>query len=210
VARELGDDIETRSDPPPPTRWRAVRSWLEGAAIALVLAGIVYFALGLRGGSSDDPSQRSTPDTATTTPTSLSPEAEVEQAYRAFEAMLIRLGPAPNPDDPEIAQRTTGEFRGRLERILTDRRARGLIVKAGAEAGPTSVAVVANGGSATVKACYVDQAAIVNKRTGVTVDPMRTANERLTITFTEEDDRWKVSHFVIDRKPGTRELATCG
>ncbi|HKE76674.1 MAG TPA: hypothetical protein VKB57_23855 [Acidimicrobiales bacterium] len=207
MASELGDDIETRSDPPPPTRWRAVRPWLEGAGIALLLVGIVYVALGLRGGSSDDPAHRSA--AGTTTSTSLSPEAEVEQAYRAFEAMLVRLSTAPNPDDPEIAQRTTGEFRARVERIMADRRARHLLVRFGAEAGPTSVSAVVHGGSATVKACYVDQAAIVNGRTGAVIDPMTTVHERLTVTLDEDRGLWKVSHFVVDRKPGSEELAAC-
>jgi hypothetical protein len=204
VARELGDDIETRSDPPPPTRRRAVRPWLEGAAVALLLVGIVYAALSLRSGSSDDGRRGGSATSLATTSTTLSPEADVEQAYAAFDAMLARLNPAPNPDDPEIAKRTTGEFRAQFERVLADRRARRWAVKAGPDYGPQRVATTVRGESATVQSCYVDQAAIVNVDTGAAVDPMTTVTEHQTLTFVREEGQWKLRRLVIDhdRQPG--------
>ena len=209
---ELGGAEETQSDEPspPPTWWHTYRGWFEGAALVLVLALVAFVVTGIVIGGSDDDPPRSASRPSSTSQTTLSPEAEVEQAYRGFDAMLARLNPAPDPDDPEIAQRTTGEFRARLERIMADRRARGLRVQTGAAAGPRSVSAVVNGRSATLTACYVDQASIVSERTGATVNPMRTVTEQLTLTFAEESGLWKVSRFVIDRKPGTDELAPCG
>jgi hypothetical protein len=44
-----------------------------------------------------------------TTSTTLDPATEVEQAYLAFENMFTRLRASPDPEDPEIGQRTTGQ-----------------------------------------------------------------------------------------------------
>ena len=58
------------------------------------------------GGSSSD---GSTTTTVASTTTTLSESEEVEAAFLAFDAMLDRLREAPDPDDPEIAQRASGE-----------------------------------------------------------------------------------------------------
>jgi hypothetical protein len=167
---------------------------------------VILAILVVRGPSTDAPAA---PPLRSTTSTTLSPEAEVEQAYRAFDAMLARLSPAPDPSDPEIAQLTTGEFRARLERVLADRRARGLAVKLGPEDGPLSVDTRVTSGSAVVKACYVDQAVTVNVETGANVDAMRTVREFQTLTLVREQGTWKVRRLVVERKPGTEELAPC-
>ncbi len=57
------------------------------------------------GSSSDD----STTTTVASTTTTLSESEEVEAAFLAFDAMLHRLRESPNPDDPEIAERASGE-----------------------------------------------------------------------------------------------------
>lgn len=205
---ELGAEHETQRGRTQVGWWRTRRGWVEAVGIVASLALLAYLVVGLVRDPQPGRAGHQRPVVATTS-TTLSPEGEVEQAYREFDAMLARLSPAPNPDDPEIVQRTTGEFRDRLRRVLADQRARRLAVELGPEYGPTKVVVTVKGDAATVKACYVDQSAIVNVATGASVNPMRTVRELQTLTFVREGGRWKLHRLVIETKPGTQELVQC-
>lgn len=211
MADELGGPEETQSDEPspPPTWWHTYRGWFEGAALVLVLALVAFVVTGIVIGGSDDDPPRSASRPSSTSQTTLSPEAEVEQAYRGFDAMLARLNPAPDPDDPEIAQRTTGEFRAQIERVMADRRARRLAVRTGPDYGPREIVTTVSGESATLQTCYVDQAAIVNVTTGAEVNAMRSVTEHQTLTFVREGGAWKLRRLVIDHDAQPGKLPDC-
>jgi hypothetical protein len=80
-----------------------------------MVAGAIVASLDACGNrGSGDAATTTTPATSAptvdpTTSTTLNPATEVEQAYLAFHEMLVRLREAPDPDDPEIDQLTTGQ-----------------------------------------------------------------------------------------------------
>jgi hypothetical protein len=167
---------------------------------------VILAILVVRGPGTDAPAA---PPLRSTTSTTLSPEAEVEQAYRAFDAMVSRLNLAPDPEDPEIAQRTTGEFKSQYELVLADRRTRGVAVKTGPRYGPTALTTTVDGSSATVRTCYVDQAATVNAMTGAEIDAMTTVPELITLSFAWEEGTWKLRSLVIKRDARTKVPVRC-
>ena len=71
----------------------------------LVMIAAAFLALAAGTCHSDDDAD-STSDRTTTT---VSPESEVETAYLAFWDMAVRLAGSPDPNDPEIAQRASGD-----------------------------------------------------------------------------------------------------
>jgi hypothetical protein len=209
VDSELGADTQTDSGQQPPGWWHTRRGRVEAIAIVVAALMVAYLlVLVLRGPSDHDES--SEPDPASTTTTTPTPESEVERAYRAFDALLNRLSPAPDPADPEIARLTTGEFRAQFERVMADRRARKLAVTVGPRNGPGLLTTTVDSGSATVTSCYVDQGQTINTATGEVVKAMTTVNELQTLTFVQEDGSWKLRHLTIKRDPRTREPVPCG
>ena len=84
------------------------------AAVVLAVAVVGVAACGGSGGGGDPAEGEESRSSTTTaspesTTTTLSPTQEVEEAFLAFSAMMDRLRQSPDPDDPEIAQRASGE-----------------------------------------------------------------------------------------------------
>jgi hypothetical protein len=141
--------------------------------------------------SSDDDSD-STSDRTTTT---VSPETEVETAYLAFWDMAVRLAESPDPNDPEIAQRASGDALTDLVDGLQSLQSQGRHSEFGPRYGHDVLSVKIVGDTATVEDCAIDDSKIVNRETGeVVVEGIGT--ERLSATVLRTDDGWVVDKFV--------------
>lgn len=129
-------------------------------ARAVLLPLAVLLAVGACGG--DDEPDEDPPDTTAATPTTSpattapSPEAEVEEAYLAYWEMAARLSAAPNPDDPEIAERAVDPVLGVITDSLSTLRAQGQEVHLGDQYARDVTSVVVNGDEAVVRDCTID------------------------------------------------------
>ncbi len=147
------------------SRWAATLT----ALCAVVTTG----ACGGDGGT-DDASPASTTEAsepadttvAETTTTTLSPEAEVEAAVADYYAMVVLLVQAPDPADPEIAQRATGTNLDRLASNLTQYATLGHVVQRGPNMGQTLIGAEVSGDRATVDVCSVDDSVLIEAATG--------------------------------------------
>jgi hypothetical protein len=177
------------------------------AMVAAVMATIVVVGLVLGNvllGDDDPP-----PPRRGTTTTTLGPRAAVEQAYKAFNAMVVRLGAAPDPDDHEIGQRATGTTRTTYVKALTDLRARGTVLRVGPEDRQTVLSTAVHGPTATMSVCYVGQSGEYDAATGKAIAPVKTTTTPLSVTMTREDGAWKVSRVRFVGEP-TEGVSTCG
>ena len=132
-------------------RWR-------GSAAALAVACI---GLASCGGGGDDPAEgeesASTSAAPEPTSTTLSPTQEVEAAFLAFDAMTLRLRAAPDPDDPEIAQRASGDVLAGISQSQTTQLTAGLRAEFGARQSIQLLDVsMVDSNTATVLGCAVD------------------------------------------------------
>ena len=196
------------------TGWlRTRRGKVEAATTALcILATAGLLVILFRG--SDDPSASGSSGPAPTTSaqstsTKRTPQGEVEDAYRSFNAMLSRLNPAPNPDDPEIAKRTTGELRSKIESAFADRTRKGLAIKEGPQYGSRIMSTTVTGDAAVLKTCFVDQSAVVNARSGAEVEAMSAVTSVLTLRLVHENGVWKVARIGTDRAHRWRGVTSC-
>jgi hypothetical protein len=178
-----------------------------GRLVAIVLVGLL--AAGCGGGdddSSPDTSRRA-PDSSSSTapPTTRSAESEVEEAYLAYWAMTERLLEAPNPDDPEIAQRATGPVRGQLIDSLTTLRAQDHAVRSGPDYAHSLLSIDVEGDTSLVRDCAVDDAAVVDVLSGETID------ERLVTVLLEttlrQEGGWLVAE--VDQQDSWEGKTTC-
>jgi hypothetical protein len=140
--------------------------------------------------SDDDADSRS--DRTTTT---VSPESEVETAYLAFWDMAVRLAESPDPNDPEIAQRASGDAKADLVDGLQRLQSQGRHSEFGPQYGHDVLLVKIVGDTATVEDCAVDDSKIVNRETGeIVVEGVGT--ERLSATVLRTGGGWIVDKFV--------------
>jgi hypothetical protein len=167
------------------------------AAIVLVAAGGWLLGKFL---AADDDSQSEAAATTTTAPAD--PKAEVEQAYRAYNAMVDRLFAAPDPDDPQITQLATGDARDQLVSALSAFVATGDVAHFGPTRSLTILTIDVSGDEATVRACFVDESGRYDAATGEAIEPMRVATIVDTTSLVRHDGIWQVS-FVKD--PGADE-----
>jgi hypothetical protein len=155
--------------------------------VAMIAAA--FFALAAGTCHNDDDSDSTASDRTTTTQ---SPEAEVEAAYFAFWDMAVRLAESPDPEDPEIAQRASGDALSDLLDGL--QRLRDL--NRHSEFGPLYehdvLSVRVDRDSAVVEDCAVDDSRIVDGTSGAVVDES-VVTERLQVTLARADDSmWRV------------------
>ena len=149
--------------------------------VALLAAAFLALAAG---GCHSDDDDAADPGRTTTTQ---SPESEVESAYLAFWDMAVRLAQSPDPDDPEIDQRASGEARSGLVdglRRLAD-------LNRHSEFGPLYehdvLSVDLDGDTAVVEDCAVDDSKIVDIGTGEVID-QSVVTEHLVVTMARDDD----------------------
>ncbi|HMG43977.1 MAG TPA: hypothetical protein VK611_21775 [Acidimicrobiales bacterium] len=130
-------------------------------------------------------------DAADPTP---SPESEVEAAYLAYWEMGARLLEAPDPADPEIPQRTSGEALTNLVNGLTTLKETDQRSELGRMYSHDVIGVRVDGASrAEVDDCAVDDSRVVNATTGEVVAE-GLVTELLRVTLIRDDERWLVDH----------------
>jgi hypothetical protein len=119
-------------------------------------------AAGCGGGGDEDEETGDRPSDATSTTveattTTLSVTEEVEAAFLAFNDMVTRLVQAPNPDDPEIAQRASGETLAGVTDSQTTLQTSGYRIEFGDRKSTEVIDVtLIDAGRATVLECSVD------------------------------------------------------
>jgi hypothetical protein len=161
---------------------------------------VVLFTLIAAGGwwvwgkvtQADDNSQSAASPTATAPVDDV--EAEVEAAYRAYIAMGQRLVAAPNPDDPEIPERTTGSALARVKAVLADDLARGHVIRTGPASSQTILSIDVDGDQATLRACFVDESGLFDAATGAEIEPVRIVTAIDTVVLQRESGAWRVSN----------------
>ena len=159
----------------------------------LVMIAAAFLALAAGTCHSDDDAD-STSDRTTTT---VSPESEVETAYLAFADMGARLLQAPDPDDPEIAERTTGTAMTEFIAGLRSLQDVGLEYQLGPEYSHVVRSVQLTGNNAVLDVCVVDDSKQVNAATGeVTVEGVTTVH--WTVEIRREDGAWLVAKITED------------
>lgn len=171
----------------------------RAAVLAGVLAVLAAVACGGDDGGEDEASADTTEavESVDTTPaesttTTLSPEAEVEAAVMAHDAMLVRLLQAPDPSDPEIAQRSTGSSRAEAESGFAQLVALGQHGMPGPNMGVAVLTTEVSGDHATVETCEVDDGALIDTATGDILDD-EVVTRLVTISLERVDGVWLVS-----------------
>lgn len=154
-------------------------------------------------GSTRAPTSSTTAAPSTTTPTL---ESEVEAAYLAYWEMGERLLEAPDPDDPEIERRAIDPARGQMADSLTTLRARDRAVRHGPRHAHDVLSVTVQGTTAIVRDCAIDDASIVDLRSGRTVDE-RLVTALYEATLVKQDSSWRVSE--IDQPDGWEGIGGC-
>jgi hypothetical protein len=170
--------------------YKTRRAWAEAALILVLTAALVavVFAACAGDGESADP-----PATSTTVDPDEAVKEEVRQAYRDFLKMAFRIAEAPDPNDPEIALRATGDARGRIEQSAADDQARGVVVRGGPDNQQTILTTTVTGDAARLNVCFVDNSGVFDAATGEEIEPMTTTTRLGTIDLVRESGGWKVS-----------------
>lgn len=171
-------------------------------SVLVVAATMVVAGCG-GGGGDDDDGGGSSPDdstatTAESTTTTLSETEEVEAAFLAFDAMYTRLRESPNPDDPELAERASGETLAGITDSQTTMRTLGETAVFG-ERQATHVLGVEfpEPETAVVRECTVEDRT-VNTRTGP--DGPFLATYWTDWTLLRVDGIWMVDHSKAIRR----------
>lgn len=158
-----------------------------GTRLAATIACAVLVLTGATCSGDDDDAA----DDTSTTPTTESPEAEVEAAYLAYREMVGRLLQAPDPEDPEIDERSIGENREFLVDQLSTLDERDQKLEFGPNYAVEVSSVSVSGRTATLKDCTVDDARTVDASTGEVVSE-GTTTELLEATLAFSDSQWRV------------------
>lgn len=160
---------------------RTNRPPARAAALAL-LAGLLLALVAPASCSNDD-------DTSDPTQP---PEEEVKAAYLAYRGLVQRLLESPNPDDPELADFSTGEnlefLKAQLESLQSQNRA----LQFGSRYSVDIVAVTVTGSAAIIQDCTVDDAQTIDMTSGAVVSEGITT-ELLEAVLSEEGGHWRVS-----------------
>lgn len=124
-----------------------------------------------------------------------SPESEVEAAYLAYWEMANRLAETPDPVDPELEQRASGEALAGLRQGLASLEAEGQMLAVGPQTAHTVSGIeVKEDGTASLTDCDVDDSRLLGPD-GATLD------EDLTTTLWDiglvrSGGTWRVDRFV--------------
>lgn len=179
--------------------------WAAAAALVVAGAGVAACSGGDGGDSAEGEESRS-PTTAAeapeTTSTTLSPTQEVEEAFLAFDAMTHRLRESPDPEDPEIAQRASGETLAGITDATTTLQTTGFTMRFGERDSVQILSVtLVDPATAVVHECTVEDLTEVNAA-GETNGPfIRTFWTEWTLV--KAGDAWLVdSSDGIERREG--------
>jgi hypothetical protein len=160
--------------------------------------------------SDADDDRTSTTITSNGTTSTIPVEQEVEQAYLAYWAMLDRLAQDPNPDDPEITQRATGDALAELTDFVTEMKDAGWRGEFGEQHSHEVLSVDADDGTAQVEHCAIDDSSVIDTSTGQGVGP---SDEGVTThlykaTLEESVSGWQVETISEeDNWPGAGDCS---
>jgi hypothetical protein len=192
---------------------RRARLQTVGTVLGLVvLVGAGGWLLGMVI-AADDNSQSEAAATTTTAPPDpdAAVKAEIEDAYRAYNAMVERLALAPDPEDPELPQRATGRALDRIIELMKDLVASGDVGRLGPTRSQTILTIEVTADTATLRACLVDESGRYDAATGEAIVPMMVGTIIDTATLERSDGTWRVSAI---KNPGPDErwegVSTCG
>lgn len=158
------------------------RVWIR--TLAFTIAATAALAACSCSTDDDDPPPPTTEETK---------EEEVETAYLAFAEMGARLLAAPNPDDPEIRERTSGEAQANLIDGLTSLRDANERYELGPNYEHEVLSIDVADGSATAVVCVVDDIRLLDAATG-DVKGQGTTTAQWTVSLIRSNPTW-----VIDR-----------
>lgn len=179
-----------------PRPQRQPRLGLSGRTLALVATVALALSAATCGDDEDPPDDTtSTTEADSSSSTTLSPEEEVEAAYLAFADMGTRLLQAPNPEDPEIAQRASGEALGDLVDGLTTLRASNQRYELGPAYGQEVLGVSVTADSATAEVCVIEDSSRVEATTGEEIARGVTTS-RWSATLLRTDQGWLVDEIT--------------
>jgi hypothetical protein len=122
---------------------------------------------------------------------------DAQAAYVAYQQMLERLVIAPDPDDPEIAERSTGAAQDDVVELLGGYDGSGQAVEFGTRHEHHVYDVAVDGDTATVVDCFVSDARVVDEssRRIVRGDPEGGSASVVTATLVLDGDDWKVERI---------------
>ena len=120
--------------------------------------------------------------------------ADAQAAYVAYQQMFERLVITPDPDDPEIAERSTGAAHDEVVATLDGYDSGGLAVEFGTRHEHHVYDVAVDGDTATVLDCFVSDARVVDEssRQVVRGDPEGGSASVVTATLVRDGNDWKV------------------
>lgn len=181
-------------------------------ALVTVVAAVLVMA----SCSSDDDASEASDETTTTTaaaetnapPTTLSPEEEVEAAYREWEALMAELAPAPNPDDPRLADMVLDPLLTELRDGLAQRQLKNEVYEIGPQSSHEiiSTTIASTGITATVLLCSVGDDKLVDADTGHVLNEGTHTNKN-KLSYRNQDGRWMIDDFeTLDSWTG---VTTC-
>ena len=154
------------------------------------------------GGGGDDPpadgaaAAEESSTTAEQPTTTLDTYGEVRAAFLAFNSMTDRLRESPNPDDPEIAQRASGETLAGLTDAQTTLQTTGFSARFGARDSVEILSVnLIDASTAVLRDCQVEDL--------TEVDPSGQTNGPFVRTFWTEYTLIKVGEaWMVDSSDG--------
>ncbi len=130
-------------------------------------------------------------------------------AYQSYWSMVLRVNDPPNPADPEIPQRTTGDRLAALITLIQQNAMEGKSYRLPPDAKYEHDARVVSvaGDRAVVSDCNVDDGLIVNTATGEVVDA-QVVTLSIEARLTRENGLWKVvSIDITDQQQGVAACA---
>lgn len=149
-------------------------------------------------GSTSSATVASTSSTASTS--TGDPKAEAQAALDAYWAMVKRLLAAPDPSDPEIAQRAIDPSRSAIRDELTTRQANGQVEQYDGAAYHVDTTVNSiSGDSASFAGCVVDGARLIDSKTGQVLND-KVSTSRINGTLIRIDGAWKMQRFDVLKK----------
>jgi hypothetical protein len=146
-------------------------------------------------------------DPPSPTPTTLTPEAEVEAAYLAYWDMAERLSESPDPENSEISQRSIDPVRAQLTETLSTYRARGQAVRSGPDYRHRIADVEISGGTATLQDCAADDSALIDVTSGEVIEH-DVVTTSLQAVLVSRGDEWLLQE--LNSLGSWRGVVSCG
>jgi hypothetical protein len=177
---------------------RPLRTFLI-ASVLLAATACSSASNGANGSSGPSTSSPAASSAATSSSTS-DPKADAQRALDAYWAMVKRLLAAPDPSDPEIAQRAIDPSLSAIRDELTTRQANGEVEQYDGAVYHVDTTVDAiNGDSASFEGCVVDGARLVDSKSGQVLND-KVSTSRIEGTLARSEGAWKMQRFDVLKK----------